>query len=34
VDAVIGKPYANPRPVSREDLLTILGKALRGEPPV
>lgn len=32
-DAILAKPYANPRPVTREDLLALLGRALRGDAP-
>lgn len=32
-DAVLAKPYANPRPVTRDGLLAVLGSALRGDPP-
>jgi maleylacetate reductase len=32
-DADIGKPYANPRPVTRDDLIGILERAFRGDTP-
>jgi maleylacetate reductase len=32
-NAVIGKPYYNPRPVTRDDLVGILDRAFLGDPP-